>query len=149
MLPDIQNVRNIYSLKGQELPVMQISSSTVPAGFPSPAADYMEDEIDFNHLLRPRPSSTFVVRVQGDSMIEANIPNNALLIVDRSIKPASGNIVVAIIDSEFTIKRFIKNSSGIRLIPANPKYKPIPITEGMDFAVWGTVTQIIIDALKQ
>lgn len=148
MLPDIPNVRKIYSLKGQELPVMQISSPTVPAGFPSPAADYMEDEIDFNHLLRPRPSSTFVVRVQGDSMIEANIPNNALLIVDRSIKPASGNIVVAIIDSEFTVKRFIKNSSGIRLMPANPKYKPIPITEGMDFAVWGTVTQIIIDALK-
>lgn len=148
MLPDIPNVCKIYSLKGQELPVMQISSPTVPAGFPSPAADYMEDEIDFNHLLRPRPSSTFVVRVQGDSMIEANIPNNALLIVDRSIKPASGNIVVAIIDSEFTVKRFIKNSSGIRLMPANPKYKPIPITEGMDFAVWGTVTQIIIDALK-
>src|SRR5690348_9739999 len=109
MLPDIPNVCKIYSLKGQELPVMQISSHTVPAGFHSPAADYMEDEIDFNHLIRPRPSSTFVVRVQGDSMIEANIPNNALLIVDRSIKPASGNIVVAIIDSEFTVKRFIKN----------------------------------------
>ncbi|MBS1751897.1 MAG: translesion error-prone DNA polymerase V autoproteolytic subunit [Bacteroidetes bacterium] len=149
MCPDISNIQSICILKEQELPVIQISSPTVPAGFPSPAADYMEDEIDFNHLLRPRPASTFVVRVQGDSMIEANIPSNALLIVDRSVKPVSGNIVVAVVNSEFTVKRLIKNSSGIRLMPANPKYNPIPVTEGMDFAVWGTVTQIIIDALKQ
>lgn len=120
----------------------------IPAGFPSPAMDYQEEEIDFNELLRPRPSSTFVVKVDGDSMIDAHIPDQALLIVDRSIKPVSGNIVVAIINGEFTVKRFIKNNSGIRLMPANPKYSPIPITEEMDFAIWGTVTKIIIDPLK-
>lgn len=148
MLTDIQNISTIYTTVGYDTPIIALYGQIVPAGFPSPASDYMEEEIDFNHLLRPRPASTFVIRVQGDSMIEANIPNNALLVVDRSIKPASNNIVVAIINSEFTVKRFIKNSSGIRLMPANPKYKPIPITEGMDFAIWGTVTQIIIDALK-
>ncbi len=146
---ELQNISKIYSISSQDTPIMAIYAQSVPAGFPSPAADYMEEEIDFNHLLRPRPSSTYVIRVQGDSMIEANIPNDALLVVDRSIKPASGNIVVAIIDSEFTVKRFIKNSSGIRLMPANPKFKPIPITEEMDFAIWGTVTKIIIDAFKQ
>ena len=146
---ELQNISKIYSISSQDTPIMAIYAQSVPAVFPSPAADYMEEEIDFNHLLRPRPSSTYVIRVQGDSMIEANIPNDALLVVDRSIKPASGNIVVAIIDSEFTVKRFIKNSSGIRLMPANPKFKPIPITEEMDFAIWGTVTKIIIDAFKQ
>ena len=122
--------------------------TTVPAGFPSPAMDYMEEEIDFNHYLRPRPSSTFIIRVKGESMIEANIPDNALLIVDKSLKPANNMIVVAIVNGEFTVKRFVKNSSGIRLMPANPKFNPIPITEGMDFAIWGTVTKIIIDTLK-
>jgi DNA polymerase V len=81
-------------------------------------------------------------------MIEAHIPDQSLLVVDRSIKPANGNIIVAIVNGEFTVKRFIKNSSGIRLMPANPKYKPIVITEDMEFAVWGTVTKIIIDPVK-
>lgn len=121
----------------------------VPAGFPSPAMDYMEEEIDFDQLLRPRPASTYVIRVKGDSMTDAFIPDGALLVVDRSIKPKNNMIVVAVVNSEFTVKRFFKNSSGIRLMPANPKYQPIPITEGMDFAVWGTVTKIIIDALQQ
>lgn len=120
----------------------------VPAGFPSPAMDYLEEEIDFNQLLRPRPSSTYLIRVKGDSMIDAFIPDGALLVVDRSVKPQANMIVVAVVDNEFTVKRFFQNRSGIRLMPANPKYQPIPITEGMEFSVWGTVTKIIIDALK-
>lgn len=126
--------------------LMRYMQATVTAGFPSPAADYMEEEIDFNQYLRPRPSATFVIRVKGDSMVDAHIPDNSLLIVDRSVKPTSNCIVIAVIDNEFTVKRFIKNSSGIRLMPANEKYKPIPITEHMDFKVWGVVTQIIINA---
>lgn len=120
----------------------------VPAGFPSPAADYMEDQIDLNKLLISHPSATFFIKVKGDSMKDAYIPDGATLIVDRSIKPQSNYIVLAIVNGEFTVKRFIKNSSGIRLMPANEKYKPIPITEGMEFSVWGTVTKIIIDPLK-
>lgn len=121
----------------------------VPAGFPSPAMDYMEEEIDFNQLLRPRPASTYVIRVKGDSMIEAFIPDGAWLVVDRSVKPQNNMIVVAVVNSEFTVKRFVTNSSGMRLMPANKKYPPIPITEGMEFAVWGVVTKTIIDTLQQ
>lgn len=119
----------------------------VSAGFPSPAADYIQEEIDLNQHLRPRPLSTFIIRVRGDSMSEAFIPDGSLLIIDRSVKPVSNMIVLAVLNSELVLKRFIKNSSGIRLMPANPKYPPIPITEDMDFRIWGTVTQIIINAL--
>lgn len=126
--------------------IMRYMGTAVTAGFPSPAADYMEEEIDFNHYLKPRPSATFVIRVKGDSMVDAHIPNDSLLIVDRSIKPASNCIVIAIVDNEFTVKRFVKNSSGIKLLPANEKFKPINISEDMDFRIWGVVTQIIINA---
>ncbi len=120
----------------------------VQAGFPSPAGDYLEEEINLNQYLIPRPNSTFIVRVKGDSMLNAHIPDNSLLVVDKSVKPVNNRIVVAIVNNEFTVKRFIKNSSGIRLLPEspNPKYKPIPITDEMDFRIWGTVTSIIINA---
>jgi DNA polymerase V len=120
----------------------------VPAGFPSPAADYMEDQIDLNKLLIAHPSATFFIKVKGDSMKDAFIPDGATLIVDRSVKAVNNSIVLAVVNGEFTVKRFIKNSSGIRLMPANEKYKPIPIVEGMEFYVWGTVTKIIIDAIN-
>jgi len=126
--------------------LMRYAGAAVTAGFPSPAADYMEEEIDFNHYLKPRPNATFVIRVKGDSMTDAHIPNDALLIVDRSLKPSSNSIIIAIVDNEFTVKRLIKNSSGLHLMPANNKYKPIHITGDMDFRVWGVVTQIIINA---
>ena len=138
----------LYKITWNESPVVAQYGQTVSAGFPSPAADYIQEEIDFNDYLMPHPNATFVMKVQGDSMVEAFIPNNSLLVVDRSIKPSNNMIVVAIIDGEITVKRFIKNSSGIRLMPANPKYKPIPLTEEMDFRVWGTVTKIIINALE-
>ncbi|CAN5751916.1 hypothetical protein BH11BAC3_BH11BAC3_19680 [soil metagenome] len=121
-------------------------NSTVPAGFPSPADDYLGEEIDLNKLLRPKPSSSFFIRLKGDSMKDANIPDGALLIVDRAVKPKNNSIVLAVVNADFTVKRFFQNSSGIRLMPANEKYKPIPITEGMEFYVWGTVSKIIIDA---
>ncbi|MFP5040489.1 LexA family protein [Parasediminibacterium sp. JCM 36343] len=137
-----------YSITNTDTPTIATYLQQIPAGFPSPAADYIQEEIDFNAMLLPHPSSTYIVRVLGDSMIEAFIPNNALLVVDRSIKPANNNIVVAIVNGEFTIKRFIKNSSGIKLMPANPKFKPMHITEDMDFAIWGTVTKIITNAFE-
>jgi DNA polymerase V len=147
MVAKTEQKMTIFRVIGDESPIIARYAQSVSAGFPSPAADYAEEEINFNTLLMPHPNSTFVMRVQGHSMIEANIPDNALIVVDRSIKPANNMIVVAIVNGEITVKRFIKNSSGIRLMPANPKFKPLPITEEMDFRVWGTVTKIIIDAL--
>jgi len=144
----MENVlRPIKIVNGDDLIFTKILGY-IPAGFPSPAADYMEDQIDLNKLMIPRPSSTFFINVTGDSMKDAFIPNGAMLIVDKSIKPQNNYIVLAVVNGEFTVKRFIKNSSGIRLMPANEKYKPIPITDGMEFSVWGVVTKIIIDPLK-
>jgi DNA polymerase V len=131
-----------------ECVTLRVYGSSVPAGFPSPAADYIMEEIDLGKELIPKPLSTFVVRVTGDSMIDAHIPPQSRLVVDRSLKPRNNSIVVAVVNGEFTVKRFFKNSSGIRLMPANKKYHPIPITEGMEFSVWGIVTQILIDPIK-
>jgi DNA polymerase V len=137
-----------YFIGGEALPVLPGYGFVANAGFPSPAADFVEEEIDLNKHLIPRPNSTYIVRAVGDSMINAHIPDNTLLVVDRSIKPVNNRIVVAVINNEFTIKRFIQNSSGIRLVPEspNPRYKPIPIVEGVDFSIWGVVTHIIIKA---
>lgn len=137
-----------YNIADQECVTLRCYDSAIPAGFPSPAADYMMEEIDLGKELMPRPLSTFIIKVTGDSMIDAHILPESKLVVDRSIKPRNNSIVVATINGEFTVKRFIKNSSGIRLMPANPRYQPIPITEGMEFAVWGVVTQILIDPFK-
>ncbi len=137
-----------YRICGEEDPIRMQYERGLRAGFPSPAADYSGEEIDLNQLLRPHPASTFLVRVEGDSMTGAHIPDQALLVVDRSVTPVNNSIVVAVVNGEFTVKTFICNSSGIRLLPANPRYPPIPVTEGMDFSVWGTVTKVIIDTLK-
>ncbi len=148
MLSVATSTFSFYRIINNDVPTISRYCQMVAAGFPSPAADYMEEEIDFNTLLMPHPISTYVVRVKGDSMIEAFIPNNSLLVVDRAIIPSNNHIVVAIVNGEFTIKRLIKNSSGIRLMPANSKFKPIPIVEGMEFSVWGTVTRIITNAFE-
>ena len=120
----------------------------IPAGFPSPAQDYMEEDIDLQKLLIRHPLATFLVRVKGESMINAFIPEGALLVVDRSVKPQNNDIIVGIINGEFTVKRLIKNENRIVLLPANPAYKPLQITEEMGFVVWGVVIQIIIDPKK-
>lgn len=141
-------------MKG-EIEIINVSASNpillrqmpglVPAGFPSPAADYMEESIDLEQYLRPNPVSTFIVRCKGDSMIDAHITPDCLLVVDKSLSASNNKIVVAVVNGEFVLKYFIKNSSGIRLMPANKKYNPIPITEEMDFSIWGVVTKIIIN----
>jgi DNA polymerase V len=118
---------------------------SVRAGFPSPAGDYIESEIDLAEILVPHPSSTFFVRVQGDSMEGACIPDGALLIVDRSLKAVSGKIIVAIVNGEFTIKRLVKTPRSWVLHPENSAYRPIQLNEEMTFEVWGVVTKIILE----
>jgi DNA polymerase V len=119
---------------------------SVQAGFPSPAGDYMESAIDLNEHLIEHPSSTFFMRVHGESMIGAHIPPGALLVVDRSLKPVHGSIVIAVIDGEFTCKRIEARGTTKQLVSENPKFRPIIITEGMRLDVWGVVRAIIIDA---
>lgn len=123
-----------------ELPLFQTGIS---AGFPSPADDYIEDRIDLNRELIRNPSSTFFGRVNGDSMINAGIGDGDLIVIDKSIEPRDGSIVVCVIDGEFTVKRFQKINGEIFLMPENEKYKAIKITNENDFRVWGTVTYTI------
>ena len=120
----------------------------VPAGFPSPASDYMEDGIDLNKELIRRPSSTYFFRATGESMIDAHIPPDAILVVDKAVRPRNNSIVLAVVNGEFTVKYFVQQNGECLLLPANPKFKPLRILEGMDFSVWGVVTSVIIKTAK-
>lgn len=115
----------------------------VQAGFPSPADDYVEKSLDLNELLITHPAATFFVRVEGESMRDANIFPGDVLIVDRSLPPENRKIVVAILNGEFTLKRLSIEGESITLLPENPAFPPIPITEEMEFEVWGVVSYVI------
>ncbi len=123
-----------------ELPLF---SACVPAGVASSVDDHIDQHLDLNHHLIKRPASTFLVRVEGDSMTGIGIYNHDILVVDRSVKPIDGKIVVAVIDNEFTVKRLQLRNKAIVLLPENPDFKPICITENMDFKIWGIVLHAI------
>jgi len=126
-----------------EIPV--ITNMIIPAGFPSPATDYMEERISLDKELISHPEATFLIRSEGDSMINAFIPAKALLVVDRAIKPQNGDIVVAALNGDFTVKYFKRNDFKCWLLPANKKYKEIEVTGEMELIIWGVVIHIIID----
>ena len=116
---------------------------SVVAGFPSPAEQYLEPQLDLNALLVKRPAATFFVRVQGDSMIGEGIHDGDLLVVDRSLRPASGDIVIAAVDGEFTVKTYRKDRDGIRLEPANPDFPVIRLAPGQRLDYFGTVMAFV------
>jgi DNA polymerase V len=112
----------------------------VPAGFPSPAEDYVEGRIDLNRDIIKHPLSTFYIRVAGDSMVGAGIMPGALLVVDRAVDVYDGHVVVARINDESCVKRYSTDDDGhIHLLSENERFPPIEITEEMDFEVWGRV----------
>ncbi len=115
----------------------------VPAGFPSPAGDYMEGKLDLNQHLVKHPAATFFVRVTGDSMIEKGIHSGDLLIVDKSLDPKDGSIVIVVLDGEHTVKQLEKRKGKIRLLPANKNYEPLEVSEPQSFEIWGVVTNVI------
>lgn len=111
--------------------------STVSAGFPSPADDYIERYLDLNELLIQNPSSTFLARASGDSMLEIGIHSGDILIVDRAVEARHNDIVVAALDGELVCKILDKHQQC--LLPANLNYKAIPISSLTDFMVEGVV----------
>ena len=116
----------------------------ISAGFPSPAEDYMEERLDLNRLLIKHPAATFFVKVEGASMIGAGIYPGDILVVDRSLQARSNDVVVAVLDGEFTVKRWVRESDEQGwLMAENPMYKPIEIGPDSDFKVWGVVTNVI------
>ena len=113
------------------------------AGFPSPAADYAEDGLDLNdYLVRNKPAS-FMFSVKGDSMMNAGIVEGDKVIVDRSLNPRSNDIVVAVVNGEYTIKRLYKQADEVELRPENPAYLPIVFKEGSELEIWGVVVGVV------
>lgn len=121
--------------------------NTVQAGFPSPAQDHIERQLDLNEFLVKHPVATFFVRVQGESMNAANIHSGDVLIVDRSLEPSHNRIVVAVLNGEFTVKKLLRDkyTGAITLLPESddPQFEPILITPEADFEVWGVVTWVL------
>ncbi|TVM02595.1 MAG: peptidase S24, partial [Candidatus Brocadia sp. WS118] len=115
----------------------------VSAGFPSPADDHIQKKLDLNELVIKHPAATFFVRVNGDSMKNAGIFHDDILVVDRALDPKNNDIIVCVLNGEFAVKRFVKNKRRIVLYPENPDYTPIEVTEEMEFQVWGVVPYVI------
>ena len=137
------NTRTIYAADLSAERHQPLFESRVPAGFPSPAADYEEGRLDLNRYLIRHPAATFFVRAIGDSMIGAGIHCGDLLIVDRSLEPKDKSVVIAAIDGELTVKRIRIEKKKVTLEPENESYSVRQITEDADFQVWGVVTNVI------
>jgi len=112
-------------------------------GFGAAADDYMERGIDLNEELIKNKPATYFFRMKGDAMRDAGIFDNDVLIIDRSLKLASGKIIVAVLNGELLVRRFHKNFSSAFLVPENSRYKNIDLAEFSDFALWGVVTYVI------
>ncbi len=129
--------------KNNEIQGIPLYSSKVAAGFPSPGDDYIEKYLDLNQQFIKHPAATFMVVASGDSMTGAGIRSGDLLIVDRSLETKHGKIVIAAINGELTVKRLSKVGARLQLLPANPNYKPIDITDTHELVIWGVVTHVI------
>lgn len=128
------------SVRGIPLPLYV---GKVAAGFPSPADDYVEKTLDLNELLIQKPAATFFARAQGVSMINAGIHHNDILIVDRSIEPVPGKIVICALNGELTVKRLDRENGQWKLAAENPDYPDIAIFEDLEMVIWGVVTSVI------
>ena len=139
-LSQVDRVLRFVREKEYALPLY---AAGVSAGFPSPADDYVESALDLNEHLVREPAATFFVRAQGESMIGAGIHDGDLLIVDRSAETTNGKVVIASINGELTVKRYLRRDGKVWLTPENPAYKALLLNEGDDVRMWGVVTNVI------
>lgn len=130
------------SLKLQRFSLPYFSNS-VSAGFPSPADGLIEKSLDLNEHIVKNPPATFFVRVSGDSMINAGIFDEDILVVDRSLDAKTNDVIIAVLNSEFTVKRLKIEDKKVWLLPENTQYQSIEISNEMDFEIWGVVTNVI------
>ena len=136
------------SSKNQKIEI-PIFTDRVSAGFPSPASDYIEDNLDLNKYLIPHPAATFIVKASGHSMIDAHIQSGDLLIVDKSLTPKHNNIVIASIFGDLTVKRLRKKNRNIFLVSNNSDYPSFQIKEEMECFIWGVVTYVIHSTISR
>lgn len=130
----------------KRLPPLLEYNNHIATGFPSPAMDYLQPRIDLNTAFVKHPVSTFIVECEGNSMINAFIPPKARLLIDRSLTPSNGDIVLAVVNGDFIVRKLIKNAHKCFLRPENKKYRDLEITPDVEMTIWGVVTYIIIDA---
>ena len=138
-----ESVRDIHLPDMSTKLELPLQNCSVPAGFPSPAEDYVEHKLDLKSYLVTHPAATFFVRASGNSMTGANIHDGDLLIVDRSIEAAHNDIVIAVVLGEITVKRLHYLRGEIALVPENESYQTIFINEHSDLHIWGVVTNAI------
>lgn len=136
------NISILGKIERRTIVKLPLYMSKVAAGFPSPAQDYVEQTLDLNELCIKRPAATFFVRVEGDSMIEAGILSNDILIVDRSVRPAHGDIVVAQVNNEFTVKE-LQLKPKLMLVPRNSAFSPIELADEAELQIFGVVTNVL------
>ncbi len=118
-------------------------AARIPAGFPSPADDYVDKGLDLNELLVRHPAATFFVRVSGDSMVGAGIHSGDVLVVDRAENARDRSVVIAALNGELTVKRFVREGGRVYLVSENPAYAPLEVTGEVGFEVWGVVVHVI------
>ena len=123
-----------------------IGTFAIPAGFPSPADDHSE-EIDIGKHINPNPDATFFLKVSGHSMIGAGIGPGDILAVDKSLTPQHGNIVIAVVNGEMTVKRLYNKGGVVKLRLENPKYKKITFSEDSELVIWGVVRNVVKDCV--
>lgn len=137
------SVLDFYSSNTESSLALPLVDGGVAAGFPSPAQDYIDLKIDLNKELVQHPSSTFYAKVKGSSMIDAGVSNGDILVIDKSLEPRDGDMAVCFIDGEFTLKFIRIEPDAVYLVPANPEFQPIKVTEENNFCIWGIVTYSI------
>ena len=139
----MKKLLEIFPIEMPSEGVVATVSGLVQAGFPSPAEDYMETPLNLHELVVKNPPATFFVRVAGDSMLGARIEPGDILVVDRSLTPTSGKIVVALVNGEFTVKRIRMEGGKVILMAENQAFKDIEVPSGAEFEVWGVVTYVV------
>jgi len=154
LIPTLKTLLEQYGKPPQEMALLPLTdrpstlalplfASKVAAGFPSPADDYVEKSLDLNELLVQNPAATFFARAEGESMINAGIFPNDILVVDRSLEPVAGKIVVCALNGELTVKRLIHEHGQWLLKAENPDYPNILLQAEWDMVIWGVVTRVI------
>ena len=137
---EIDNILKCIKHKFYRLPLYQFR---VSAGIPTVGENDIEKRVDLNELLVKQPDVTFLLKVSGTSMIKAGIHHNDILVVDRSIEPADGNIVIASLNGELTVKRLLRRGNKLKLVAENDAFEPIEITEDTELRIWGVATSVI------
>lgn len=139
----MKELKSHSSLGIQKRTDMLTLSRKIETGFPSPAGDHLEKALSLEDLIVRRPTSTFYVRAEGNAMQTFGIHNGDILVIDRSLTPKNGSIIIVSLDEEVIIRRFLKQDSRVFLVSGNPQYAPIPITEGTEWMIWGVATHLI------